>query len=868
MPAGCFGSRGLAPTERHFIRMGVRLTVNRKGPCFTSRQFARAAGLSRIVVVAIVAFVAWPVVAGEPLAILPREITLDGPFAQHRLVVGHMHEGQFQGLDLARIQLTSSDPQVATIDQSTVVPAGTGRALVTATVGDESSTAVVDVVGFDQKPTWSFRNHVEPILAKMGCSTGACHGALAGKGGFKLSLRGYDPGADWHTITRQARGRRIELADPGRSLILAKPSGAIPHKGGVRFEVDSLEYRVLSEWIAAGAAPPEENDPRLERLEVLPADVLLEPAVEQRLIVRAHYSDGRVEDVTRWAKYASTDEEVAKINDHGLVTGVGYGQGAVTAWFSSQIAIARVTSPYPHSIPEHVFAQSPQRNFIDRMVLEQLKKLNIAPSPRATDETFLRRAFLDTLGVLPTSEQVQAFLADSAPDKRDVLIDWLLSQPEFVDYWTYKWSDLLLINGRQLPPQAVKPYYEWVRQQVEQNTPWDQLVRDIVTATGDNVTNGATNFFALHQDPENMSENVCQAFLGLSIGCAKCHNHPLEKWTNNQYYAMANLFARVRAKGWGGDSRSGDGRRTVLVVDQGELVQPSTGKPQPPTPLDGQPVSMDSSADRRIHLARWLVSPQNPYFSRAITNRIWANFFGVGLVEAVDDMRVSNPPSNPDLLDAAAQFLVDHQFDLKALIREILQSESYQRSSSALPENREEKRFYSRYYPRRLMAEVMLDAISQVTGVPSEFTEIRQTADFAQKTDLYPKGTRALELYDSAVASYFLETFGRNERMITCECERSNEPSMVQVLHISNGTTINDRLSADSGRIAKLLEAGLTDDQIVEQAYLVSLSRYPTDQERQELVVQLSSAASEDRRQVIEDLFWAILSSREFLFNH
>ncbi len=714
----------------------------------------------------------------------------------------------------------------------------------------------------------SFRNHVLPVLSKMGCNSGACHGALAGKGGFKLSLRGYAPEQDYHRIVREARGRRVELADPARSLILIKPTGAVPHKGGVRFDTDSYHYRVLADWIANGAPPPNDDDATLERVEVLPASATAAVGKTMRLQVRAHYSDGKVEYVTRWAKFESADQTVAQVDEDGRVTVIGSGVGAVTAWFSSQIAIARVTSPYPNKVEPNVFKGQPRRNFVDEHVLSQLQRLNLPPSPMCDDATFVRRAYIDTIGAMPTADDVRAFLADDAKDKRDKLIDKLLNDPRFVDYWTYKWSDILLINGTKLRPDAVKAYYKWVRKHVEANTPWDAFVRQIVTAQGDSFTQGATNFYALHQDPESMTENVSQAFLGLSIGCAKCHNHPLEKWTNDQYYAMANLFARVRAKGWGGDGRNGDGRRTLYVVKTGELVQPLTGEPQPPTPLDGQPIAFDDTTDRRQHLASWLTSPDNPYFARAITNRIWANYFGVGLVESVDDMRLTNPASNEALLAAASQHLVDHQFDVKALMRAILRSATYQRSSRPLPGNKAEKRFYSRYYPRRMMAEVLHDAVADVTAVPTEFNTIVFPGADKRATDFYPKGTRALQLYDAAVGSYFLRTFGRNPRQITCECERTDQPSMVQVLHISNGDTINDKLAANGNRIDKLLERKLTDEQLVVEAYLTCVGRLPGPRESKPLVAMLRGASANEKRVVVEDLFWALMSSREFLFNH
>lgn len=720
----------------------------------------------------------------------------------------------------------------------------------------------------EDAPAWTFRNHVLPVLSKSGCNSGACHGALAGKGGFKLSLRGYDPASDYHAITKQARGRRVELADPGSSLLLTKPSGAVPHKGGIRFEVNSLDYKIISEWLSAGAPGPSDQDPLVVRLEISPAAAVLDTVKSQQMQVNAVYSNGKTEDVTKWVKYTSANETVAHVDDQGKVAVIGHGEGAITAWFSSKIVVARVTSPFPNTVAADAFAKAERRNFIDDLVLAQLQKLRLPPSPTAGDAEFLRRAYLDTIGTLPKSEEVRAFLDDKAEDKRDKVIESLLARPEFVDYWTYKWSDLLLINGQKLRPGPVKAYYDWIHKQVADNVPWDDFARQLVTSQGSSLDNGATNFFALHQDPEEMAENTSQAFLGLSIGCAKCHNHPLEKWTNNQYYAFANLFARVRAKGWGGDFRSGDGVRTLYVANKGDLIQPLTGRPQPPTPLDGKPLDFDATADRRIALASWMTSSENPYFSRAITNRVWANFFNVGIIEPVDDLRISNPASNEELLTAAAKFLVENKYDLKSLMRAILQSKTYQRSSLPLAENKDEKRFYSHYYPKRMMAEVLLDAISQVTDVPTAFTEIGFPGNDKAKTDAYPKGTRAIQLADSAVASYFLKAFGRNSREITCECERSEEPSMVQVLHISNGDTINEKLKQADNRLGKLITGNQTNEQIIDEAYLLSLSRFPTADEKTRIMTVLAESPENARREVLEDVFWSILSSREFLFNH
>ena len=521
-----------------------------------------------------------------------------------------------------------------------------------------------------------------------------------------------------------------------------------------------------------------------------------------------------------------------------------------------------------NEIDDQVYQTATRRNFIDDHVLEKLRQLNLEPSPRASDSEFLRRAYLDTIGLLPTRGETEAFLNDTRRDKRDRLIEHLLARTEFNDYWAHQWSDLLLVNGRRLRPRAVKAYYNWIRQQVADNVPWDQLVRDVVTATGSSVENGATNFYALHQDPENMTENVSQAFLGLSIGCAKCHNHPLEKWTNDQYYAMANFFSRVKAKGWGGDARSGDGVRTVFIASQGELIQPLTGVAQRPTPLDAEPLPSDFAGDRRDYLAQWLTSSDNPYFSRAIANRIWAAFFGRGVVEAVDDMRISNPARNERLLAAISDYLVEHSFDLKSLMREILQSETYQRSSATLATNKDDQHYFSRYFPRRLSAEVLLDAIAQVTDVPTEFNQIGYDgADFV-KTEEYPLGTRAIQLHDSAVVSRFLTTFGRNERDITCACERSNTPSMVQVLHINNGITINERLRADGSCVKIAITEKLPQEEVIHRAFLSTLARRPTQNEMEELEEVFQTASDDEQAIVIEDLYWSIMSTREFLFNH
>lgn len=808
----------------------------------------------------------------DGLQVVPPDCRLSSPESTQTFLLQRVERGELAQQVVEGVAWTSSRPEVATVRGGVVSPVADGEAIITARAHGAEATAKVVVSGLDRPFSWGFREHVLPAFSKLGCNSGACHGALAGKGGFRLSLRGYDPAADFFTIVKQDGGRRVEFADPARSLLLTKPSGAIRHKGGVRFETDSRTYRVLSEWVANGAAPPRDDEPRVERLRVWPERSLHREGDRQRIVVQAVYDNGRVEDVSRDVKWSSSNEAVCGVDEDGLATTTGPGEGAIVAWYSSKIALARITVPYNASASATAHGdQRPPANFIDELVNKQLARLNLPASPPCGDAEFLRRAMITTIGRAPTVDEVRRFLSDPSQTKRDALIDDLLKRPEFVDYWTYKWSDMLMLNGTLLRPAAVKAYYGQVRKHVEANTPWDQFVREVLTATGDSVENGLTNFFALNQTPEDMTENASQAFLGLSIGCAKCHNHPLEKWTNDQYYSVANLFARVRAKGWGGEPRNGDGLRTLYVATSGELVQPRTGKPLPPTPLDGEAVPFDDPGDRRVHFANWLTSPENPYFARAITNRVWANFLGVGLVENIDDMRESNPASNDELLDAAAQFLVTNKFDLKPLMKAVLRSNTFQRSSVPLPGNKRDQRFHSRYYPRRLMAEVLHDAIVQVTDVPTKFEFIEFPGADRQKVDFYPEGTRAIQLYDSAVQNYFLQAFGRNPRRIVCECERSDQPTVVQVLHISNGETINPKLKAPNNRVEKLLglrASGMADAALIDEAYLVCLGRFPTAKERDGLAALLPQVGHAEERAILEDIFWGLMSTREFLFNH
>jgi hypothetical protein len=800
--------------------------------------------------------------AGADLGIMPAETTLTGPSASQQLIVVSQSNGHVTGDLTNQSQFTSSNLAVASIDPlGKVCAVGDGEALITATHGDHRASARVKVTRTKEPSEPSFRNHVIPMMTKVGCNSGACHGALAGKGGFKLSLRGYDPDTDHFVMTRQSLGRRVDPVEPAHSLLLLKPTMAVPHGGGQRIEVGSPDFRVLAEWIAAGAPGPQKTEPRIERLEVFPSQAILKPKDTLQVLVRAWYSDGHGEDVTRWVKFSSTEDLVANVDQEGKVRVAGHGEAAITMWYSNLVAICRIVSPLPRLDDPHAFVTDGKASPIDKLVLRKLEALHIPPSPPCTDQEFIRRVYLDTAGTLPKPDDVQRFLADAAPDKRAKLIDALLERPEYIDYWTYKWSDLFLLSTRKLAQPAMWAFYQYIRQSVATNKPWDRFAREILTAKGSTLENGAANYFALHKDVTELTEATSVTFLGMSITCCRCHNHPMEKWTQDQYWAMANLFARTALK-------NGDRRGDISVQDlpAGDVAHPRRGVPMPPTPLDAAPLPIDSKIDRRDYFAQWLTAPENPYFARAIVNRVWRSLLGRGLVEAEDDLRQTNPPTNEELLTWLEKDFVAHQYDVQYLIRTILNSATYQRSSKPVPGNAADDRFYSHYLIRRLPAEVILDAYAQVTGVSGDFAIYADTKPVFH----FAPGTRALQLPDVQIASPFLDAFGRPERTQTCSCERQQDSSVGQALHLNNGQTLNDKLRSKDSRVSRWLDEKIGDEVAVRRLFLLALSREPLPTEMQKFKDLLAEAARDKtmtRRQALEDLFWAVLTGREFLFN-
>jgi Protein of unknown function (DUF1553)/Protein of unknown function (DUF1549)/Bacterial Ig-like domain (group 2) len=819
----------------------------------------------RLCLVTLLGMSALPARAAE-LRVYPPEVTISGPNRSQQLVVVHEENGRVISDVTADTRFVSSDENVAKVDaKGRVTATGAGEATITATWLARPIQVKVKVE--TDATGWSFRNHVVPTLTRLGCNSGACHGALAGKGGMKLSLRGFDPDADWFVLTRQVLARRVDLTTPADSLFLRKPSRTLPHGGGTRITEGDEFYALLLDWIKAGAPGPRESDARLDRIEAFPPAALLRPKATLRVVARAVYSDGTSADVTRWARFTSSEELVANVNEDGVVTVSGHGEASVIVNFGTKVTTLTVTSPYANTVDAATFAKSPRNNFVDDLVLKKLELLRLPPSGACTDAEFVRRAYLDTCGIVPPPAEVEAFLVDADPKKREKLIDKLLERPEFVDYWAYKWSDLLLVSSRKLPQPAMWAFYRKVRQSVADNEPWDRFARDILTASGSTLTNGGGNYFVLHKDVSALAEATSVTFMGMSVGCAKCHNHPLEKWTQDEYWAFANLFSRVGLK-------NGDRAGEVLVQARldGDALHLRKGVAMPPTPLDGKPLSPDATADRRAYFADWLTAPDNPYFARALVNRVWRNYMGRGLVEAEDDLRVSNPPSNPELLDALAADFVKNRYDVKRLMRTILNSAAYQQSSKPLPANAADDRFYSRYLVRRLPAEVILDAYSDVTGVPTLFNQIKSAAgDSATPVATYPPGTRAMQLPDSLLLSRFLEAFGRAERVATCSCERTSDASVTQALHLNNGQTLNEKLRDKNSVVGKWLAVGATDAEIVDRVFVLALTRKPTPEERKKFLDILAEAAkdgAQSRREAVEDFVWAVLTGREFLFNH
>ncbi len=793
-----------------------------------------------------------PIGTPAKVAIEPAHSILVGHRATRQLIASATDaDGSMRDLTRA-LTWTSLDPAVATVSaRGQVVPRGNGKATLVARGGSVEARATVEVSGLERPKPVSFRNDVIPAFSQAGCNMGACHGTPTGKGGFRLSLRGYLPDQDYTILTREAGGRRINVMASESSILLRKPLGEVAHEGGLRILRTSKSYEFLRDWMKEGARD-DPAAPAAIKLEILPgARVLNAPARTQQVAVVARYADGSSRDVTPICYYNSSNPEIAEVDADGHVAFKNRGEVAVIAHYLDLVANVRLT--HLVEVPGFKVAEVPGDNTIDRAVFAKLNRMRIAPSEPCTDAEFLRRASLDALGVLPSPEEVHAFGADATPDRRARLVDRLLARPEFADFWTLKFADILRANGRLIETKGTHAFNRWIRANLERNVPLDRFVRELLTANGSTLRNPAANYYRISRDPENSTETTAQLFLGVRIQCAKCHNHPFERWTQDDYYGFAAFFSRIKRK-----AGSLPEDEVVYGADAGEVKQPRTGKTMKPKALGG-PTFDDSGSpdpnmlDRRESLARWLTGPENPFFARSLANRVWYHLIGRGIVEPVDDFRDSNPASNDELLDGLTADFVKGGFDLKALVRSILVSRTYQLSSKTNELNAADSLYFSHAATKLLPAEVLLDAISAVTGTTTPF-------------DGLPKGTRATQIPDGKMENPFLKTFGRPARELACECERESDSNLSQALQLIGGATVNGKLRDDGGRMARLAKSDASPEQIARELYQVALARDPNATETAAAAKHL--AATADRRQAVEDLGWVLINSKEFLFRH
>lgn len=708
---------------------------------------------------------------------------------------------------------------------------------------------------FAQEVTVDFENDLQPIFTRFGCTSGPCHGKARGQGGFQLSLLGFDHDFDYNAITKDARGRRIFAADPKQSLLLIKSTGKVPHGGGLRIKQASPEYVTILKWINEGMPRRVPNAPQLTSVTVEPEWVTLKNGAIQPLRAIAHYDDGSIRDVTRLTAFQSNESPIADVNEDGLVTaGMITGDAAVMARFMGQIAVCDVTIPRPDEIPSDVYDQLPRNNFIDDLVWQKLQRLNITPSGTCDDATYLRRVTTDISGRIPTPEEVAAFLIDSSPNKRSAVVDRLLRESDFADHWANKWMDLLRPNPYRVGIKTVLSYDRWIRERFHRRMPWDQMVRELIAAKGGTWTNGAVTLFRDRRSPDEVTTLVSQLFVGVRLDCARCHHHPFEKWGQDDFYAFAAYFAKIGRKGTGLSPPISGSEEFVFAGTSGSVQHPVTGQVMQPRPLWGEAIVGDEGEDPREALADWMTSPENHLFAQVMANRVWADLMGRGLVVPVDDFRATNPPSNGPLMTALGEYFRDRGFSLSELIRVITGSRVYQLDSQINQQNAADTRNYSRHYRTRLRAEVLRDAFTQVSGIVPRF-------------DATPPGASAKQIWTHRTSSLFLDTFGRPDPNQDPPCERMEDSTVVQSLHLMNSPQMHADLLNDNGNAAKLAQSSLEGPELTESIYRLVYGRNPTAEETA-LVVELLAKEGANRRQVVEDVMWAMINSPEFVFQN
>jgi len=797
---------------------------------------------------------------GSPtsLTVMPATIELKGTRGFRQLVVNANYADKINPLrDVTGLAtFECQPPQLVSIEEGGLLtPKTMGKGKLIVKAGGKTTEVPLEVTGLDKPNPVSFRHEVIAALNVGGCNMGACHGTPSGKNGFKLSLRGFDPVLDHQQLTHDVLGRRSVSHDPNMSLVLLKGLARVPHEGGQRFPSNGVTTRAVEQWLAEGMADDLANLPAVKKIEVLPGSrTMRSPAKWQQLSVQAEFTDGSKRDVTRLSVFSSSDAGIAEVNPQGVVEFRQAGEVAILVRYLEEMISVRLT--YLEPKPQFVFPSFPENNYIDTHVSSKLRLMDIPPSSLCSDTDFARRVYLDLCGVLPTPEEVKAFQAEQALDKRTKLVDALLERPEYADFWTLKFSDVLRSSRKTLQTKGVHSFQQWLRERISANVGIDQIVRDILTASGPAANNPAASYYRIARDPQSLAETTAQLFFGVRMQCAKCHNHPFERWTQDDYYGFAAFFARVKTKAdpnqpaVGANAPAGE----IVFADRGgEVTQPRTGKVMIPRYMGAGDAKVEPGQDRREVLATWMTSPDNLFFARSMVNRIWFHVMGRGVVEPVDDFRESNPSANDPLLDALAQDFVKSGFSLKHLVRTICLSRTYQLSANPVDGNKDDTRYFSHAVSKLLTAEQMLDAICQSTEV-------------AEKYPGLPMGTRAAQLPDGEVNNQFLKTFGQPARELACECERESDSNLAQALQLINGPTINDKLKSPANRLGRLVTAKKSDKEILADLYLSTLSRQPTPEDEKIALAHLAKA--KDPRKAWEDIHWALMNTKEFLFRH
>lgn len=747
-----------------------------------------------------------------------------------------------------KLQFKPAQEGIVRIENNMIYPAGDGETDVVASFGGASVKLHSKVTKAKEDRPISFTLDVMPTFMRAGCNTGSCHGAARGKDGFRLSLFGFDPKGDYHRLTRELSGRRINLSMPQESLLLEKAIGAVPHTGGKLYEKDSEYYNASLRWLQAGAPYDAGAIPTVDKVEIYPKGGVMDgKGTTQQVSVLAYYSDGTTRDVTTLSAFSSNNDNSATITKDGKITASNRGEAFIMARFDTHTVGSHFVV-LPKGL-DFEWPNIPEYNYVDTLIHNKLKKLRVIPSEVCSDAEFLRRASLDICGVMPTIEEFNTFVADKDPKKREKLVDQLLNRKEFVEMWVMKWSELLQIRtvNNRISYKSALLYYNWLQERIASNVPLDKMVQELLGSTGGTFANAATNYYENERDTLKVAENVAQVFMGMRIQCAQCHNHPFDRWTMDDYYSFAAFFSQVGRKG------SEDPRESIIYNrGSGEVRHMVDNRVMQPKFLGGAQPEVKGK-DRRVVLASWLASNENPYFATNLSNIVWAHFFGKGIINEVDDVRISNPPVNPELLDELAKRFTDYNYDFKKLVRDICTSRTYQLATQTNPSNENDLTNFSHAQPRRLRAEVLLDCISQVTSAPNKFRGL-------------PLGARAVQIADGNTTNYFLTTFGRAKRDTVCSCEVRMEPSLSQALHLLNGDTVNSKI-VQGKFVESRIKAGKKPLEIVDEMYISCLTRKPTDKEYSTLV-QVLDENKKDEQNALNDIFWSLLNSREFIFNH